>query len=102
MARLTPEFSANRAVRQYAEEHYLRLASAYCGRAEDQGSAAADLLAWERGMAEQWHEARFGTVEVSEQDGQFSYRGEVGLGSIQPTDGQVEIYAESPHGGPAV
>jgi glycogen phosphorylase len=100
MARLTPEFSANRAVRQYAEEHYLRLASAYCGRAEDQGSAAADLLAWERRMAERWHEVRFGTVEVSNKDGQYSYRVEVGLGSIQPTDVQVEIYADSLDGGP--
>jgi starch phosphorylase len=99
MARLTPEFSANRAVRQYVEEHYLRLASAYCGRAQNQGSAAADLLAWERRMAERWHEVRVGAVEVSNQDGQYSYRVEVDLGSIQPTDVKVEIYAESLDGG---
>jgi starch phosphorylase len=100
MARLTPEFSTNRAVRQYVEEHYLRLASAYCGRAQNQGSAAADLLAWERRMAERWHEVRVGAVEVSNQDGQYSYRVEVGLGSIQPADVKVEIYAESLDGGP--
>ncbi len=100
MARLTPEFSANRAVRQYVKEHYLPLASAYCGRAPNNGSAAVDLLAWERRMAARWHEVRFGAVEVSNYDGQYSYRVEVGLGSIQPTDVQVEIYADSLEGGP--
>jgi starch phosphorylase len=100
MARLTPEFSTNRAVRQYVEEHYLRLASAYCGRAQNQGSAAADLLAWERRMAERWHEVRIGAVEISNEDGQYRYRVEVGLGSIQPADVKVEIYADALDGGP--
>ncbi len=32
MARLTPRFSANRAVREYTEQHYLPAAATYRGR----------------------------------------------------------------------
>ena len=39
MARLTPTFSTNRAVRQYTEEHYLSAAAAFRQRAENRGSA---------------------------------------------------------------
>ena len=37
MARLTPRFSSNRAVREYTEQHYLPAASAYLERAADKG-----------------------------------------------------------------
>ena len=49
MARLTPRFSANRAVREYTEQHYLPAASAYrersC-RARCSGQANGRLAAW--------------------------------------------------------
>ncbi len=38
MARLTPRFSANRAVREYTEQHYLPAAAAYRERAADNGA----------------------------------------------------------------
>jgi starch phosphorylase len=47
MARLTPLFSTNRAVRQYTEEHYLAAASAFKERAANQGALGADLLRWQ-------------------------------------------------------
>ena len=37
MARLTPRFSADRAVREYTEQHYLPAAAAYRERAAEQG-----------------------------------------------------------------
>ena len=39
MARLTPEFSATRAIREYTENHYLPAASNYHERAADDSSA---------------------------------------------------------------
>ena len=40
MARLTPRFSANRAVREYTETHYLPAAAAYRDRAADRVRSA--------------------------------------------------------------
>ena len=51
MARLTPMFSANRAVRQYTDELYFPLASAYIARARNHGAAAAELITWQRELA---------------------------------------------------
>jgi starch phosphorylase len=94
MARLTPAFSANRAVRQYAEEHYIPLRSAYCARAEDGGRGAAGLLEWEREMAAKWPSLRFGPVTIARRDGSYSYSLRLDLGGIDPADVRVEIYAE--------
>ena len=51
MARLTPFFSSNRAVRQYTEEHYISAAEAFVERAENHASAGADLVAWQTDLA---------------------------------------------------
>ena len=45
MARLTPAFSANRAVRQYTEEHYLSAAAAFRQRAENRDWSRSGRLA---------------------------------------------------------
>ncbi len=94
MARLTPAFSANRMVRQYVEQQYIPLAAAYCGRAEDHGKAAGELLAWERRISSEWHAVRFGAVHISTVDGMYSLIAEVHLGSIAPADVRVEVYAD--------
>ena len=44
MARLTPQFSANRAVREYTERHYLPAAAAYRERAADKGAMGAHMV----------------------------------------------------------
>ena len=94
MARLTPRFSANRAVRQYTEEHYIPLASAYCARSAGGGRDGAALLAWLEQIASHWNEIRFGPVRVDKKDGKYFYNLKVHLGSIQPDDVQIEIYAD--------
>ena len=49
MARLTPTFSANRAVRQYTELHYLPSAEAYKERAKDNGAEMArTIVDWQQ------------------------------------------------------
>jgi starch phosphorylase len=95
MARLTPAFSANRAVRQYTEEHYIPLASAYSSRAADGGRAAAASESCKREIASQWQDLRFGPVAVDHHDGNYSYSVQVQLGRIEPDDVQIELYADS-------
>src|SRR6202522_2001228 len=46
MARLTPRFSASRAVQEYTEQHYLPAAGAYRSRAAEKGAAAQRLGDW--------------------------------------------------------
>ena len=48
MARLTPRFSTNRAVREYTELHYLPAAAAYLARAVDKGASGVQLVDWRR------------------------------------------------------
>src|SRR5262249_26352526 len=94
MARLTPAFSANRTVRQYAEGHYIPLAEAYCARAENGGRAGANLLQWERTMVLRWRDVRFGRIIITRRGDVYLYNMEVHLGLIDPDDVKVEIYAD--------
>jgi glycogen phosphorylase len=47
MARLTPQFAATRAVRNYTDERYLPAASAYRARAANEGAEAKADAAWQ-------------------------------------------------------
>ncbi len=46
MARLTPEFSASRAIQNYTEEHYLPAASGYRQRVANDSAVGAEVVAW--------------------------------------------------------
>ncbi len=47
MARLTPQFSTNRTVRDYTEHHYLPAATTYRERAADKGAAGRNIVHWQ-------------------------------------------------------
>jgi starch phosphorylase len=95
MARLTPIFSANRAVRQYTEEHYLGAAAAFRERAENRGSVGADLVAWQADLAEHWSALRFGPATVEQQGEQYLFHVQVFLDEIDPDAVEVELYADA-------
>jgi glycogen phosphorylase len=93
MCRLTPRFSSNRVVRQYTDEHYLLAASAYAERAANQGALGADLLKWQRQLAQHWPVLRFGPATLERKDGQFHFRVQVFLDDLDPDAVGVEIFA---------
>jgi len=93
MARLTPRFSANRAVREYAEEHYLPAASAFRERAADKGAVARRIVNWRQAMEQKWAKLRFGEVKVTTKDKQHLYEVQVFLNDLDSKDLQVELYA---------
>jgi starch phosphorylase len=95
MGRLTPAFSTNRAVRQYTEEHYLSAAAAFLERAENRGSAGADLVAWQAELANHWSALRFGPATVEQQGEQYLFHVQVFLDDIDPDAVSVELYAEA-------
>jgi starch phosphorylase len=99
MARLTPFFSANRAVREYAEHYYLPAAAAFRSRAADKGEEGVKLVNWSSGLRRNWSRLRFGPVEVVTRDGQHIFEAQVYLGEIDPDHVSVEVYAEGVDGG---
>jgi starch phosphorylase len=102
MARLTPTFSANRAVRQYTEGHYLPAATAFRERTENRGSAGTDLVAWQAELAKHWSALRFGPATSEQQGEQFVFHVQVYLDDIDPDAVSVELYAEAQKDGKPV
>lgn len=95
MARLTPEFSADRAIREYTENHYLPGASGYRNRAAGDAALSASLLQWQRDIARHWDALRFGTVHIQSQDGKHMFQVQIFAGALKPDQLRVELYATS-------
>jgi starch phosphorylase len=95
MARLTPQFSANRAVREYTERHYLPAAVAYRKRAADKGVLGRQIADWQRELVQKWGTLRFGSVRVNNtQPDQHEVDAEIFLNGIDPNAVRVELYAD--------
>jgi starch phosphorylase len=99
MARLTAQFSANRAVREYTEKHYLPAAAAYHARAADKGAAGLQMIKWRHSLEQNWAALRFGEVKVVSVEGKYVFTVEVNLGSLDPNGVRVELYADGVNGG---
>jgi len=94
MSRLTPSFSANRAVRQYTDERYLSAAAAFRRRHENRGSLGADLVAWEGELAKHWSALRFGSATVQKDGEQYLFQVQVFFDDMNPEAVRVELYAD--------
>ncbi len=84
MARLTPQFSANRTVRDYAERYYLPAAATYQERAAGQGSAGVQLVHWQHVLRDKWTNLRFGEVKIATNEESAPLRGP-GLSQRHPS-----------------
>jgi len=102
MARLTPRFSAERAVREYTEQHYLPLASAYHSRAADKGAIGKQLLDWRHNLEQKWSALHFGELKVAAHDGKQIFEVQVYLPGLDPKVVRVELYADGINGGSPV
>ncbi len=99
MSRLTAQFSANRAVREYTEQHYLPAAAAYLERAAYQGTVGAQLVDWQHTIEMSWASLRFGEMKMVSNAGQQVFEVEVYFGSLDPNNVRVELYANGMNGG---
>jgi starch phosphorylase len=102
MARLTPRFSANRAVREYTEQHYVPAAAAYRRRAADKGATGRQMVDWQHGLEQKWATLHFGKVKVETRDGQHLFEIQVYLSGLDPDSVRVELYADGVNGGEPV
>ncbi len=94
MLQLTPEFSSNRAVREYVETFYLPAASGYRERAANQSKLGIELASQLESLAEVWKDVRFGAVTTHNEGTQYAFDAQVFLGGLDPNAVEVELYAE--------
>jgi starch phosphorylase len=98
MARLTAEYCAHRAVRQYTERHYIPAAAAYAARADQRGKLGGEVLAWQQTLNSNWNSVSFGPLRVEDQQGGIRFEVPVHLGSIDPCAVRVELFAAGQNG----
>jgi starch phosphorylase len=99
MASLTPRFSADRAVREYTEEHYLPGAAAYLERAADKGAVGRQMVDWKRSLETEWPALRFGAMKIETFGDRHVFEIQVYFNDLDPNVVRVELYADGVNGG---
>jgi starch phosphorylase len=98
MARLTPQYSADRVVREYTERYYLPAASTYTARAACDAALGVELVNWQRRLSQEWAKLHFGELRVETEADAHRFDVQVYLNGLYPDDVQVQIYAEGTGG----
>jgi len=98
MARLTPHYSASRAVREYTEQHYLSAAKAYCERAADKGAAGRQVVERQNAIDRKWGSLRFGNLRIETDADHHVFEIDVFLNDLDPNAVRVELYANGING----
>jgi len=98
MARLTPEFSANRTVREYTEKYYLPAAERYHRRSAAGGASAQQIVQWHQSVAQHWSKLNFGQINAETVGDFHNFRVQVYLDDLEPNAVLVELYAQARDG----
>ena len=102
MAMLTPQFSANRSVRQYTEHYYLPAAANYRQRAAEKGAAGKRIADARDVLRNKWGNMKFGDVRVESVVKGYLFQVAVSMNGIDAKDIAVELYADGVVGGAPV
>jgi starch phosphorylase len=94
MARLTPRYSASRAVCEYTEQHYLPASAASQKRMANKGAIGKQIMDWRHSLEQKWTPLHFGTVKVETRDGQYAFEVSVYLNGLDPKAVRVELFAD--------
>ncbi|ANI89836.1 alpha-glucan phosphorylase [Arachidicoccus ginsenosidimutans] len=98
MATLTPQFSANRTVREYAEKYYLPAAAQYKLRAADNGKIGKAILHTKNELNNMWAKIKFGNVAIGQIDGGYQFDVEILLEEGRLENVAVEMFANGING----
>lgn len=102
MSRLTPQFSANRMVREYTEKYYLPAAISCQERGGEKGAFAQEIIQWVNELKGAWWNLRFGQIKVVTEGETHRFEVHLYLNGVAPDSVQVELYAEAGEGGERV
>ncbi len=94
MAKLTPRFSANRAVCDYTEQHYLPAAASYLARAANSGAMGKELVDWKHHVDRAWSTLRIGDLTMKSDSDEHVFEIQVMCGDCNSSELCIEIYAD--------
>jgi len=97
MAKLTPQFSSERMVREYVDTLYRPAAEAYRKRLADRCRVGVDVQRWRELVAAYWGDVAFGELHVAVDENGYLFRILVSLDGIGPDAVNVELYADAWH-----
>ncbi|XVJ61109.1 MAG: glycosyltransferase family 1 protein [Tepidisphaera sp.] len=95
MARLTPQFSANRSVREYTEQHYIPAAAAYQSRSANTGALAKQLIEQQHALNAAWPNIHIGPVTIETKDNTHTFTASINLAGLDPSAVTVELFANA-------
>jgi starch phosphorylase len=101
MSRLTPQYSANRAVREYTRRYYAPAAASCAARTANGAAGAIRIYDWGLRLRAHWQEIRFEHIQVESASGHHRVEVALRLGDVDPDDVCVELYADAEGGGGA-
>lgn len=101
MAKLTPQFSANRSVREYTEKYYIPGAINYLKRAANKASSN-QLVNWKHTIENNWSKLRFGEVKIDTRGNQYLFEVSLYVDDLDPNMIKVELYADELNGNTSV
>jgi glycogen phosphorylase len=102
MASLTPNYSANRSVREYVQRAYLPAAASYRRRAQNGCALGIEIRDWRRALEHGWTGLRFGSVKIDTRGERHHFTVEVELGALGPHAVCVQICADALGDAPAL
>lgn len=94
MRRLCAEFSTNRMVRQYVDEHYLPAARRYREMIANDMADAKALAEWKAQVRWHWEEVKIEEAAAQPRGRTITFRARVRLGALRPEMVAVQAYAE--------
>jgi starch phosphorylase len=98
MARLTPQFSADRTVREYTENHYLLAAAAYLERSANKGKKAKQILDGLYNLESKWSSVHFGEVNCKTLENEHKIEVQVYFNDLDPETIEVQLFANGLNG----
>lgn len=94
MAILTPQFSANRTVREYTEKYYLPAAENYLKRAAGKGALGKKIINDQYELRNNWNGIKIGEIKTEILNDGYSFAVNVIMNSIDPNKILVQLYAD--------
>ena len=98
MARLTPQFSADRSVREYTEQHYLPAAIAYLARSANKGEKGKEIINWLQRLQTNWSSMYFGEVKSETIEKQHKIEVQIYFNDLDPDTIEVQLFANGVQG----
>ncbi|MGY3053131.1 starch phosphorylase [Pedobacter sp. UYEF25] len=93
MAKLTPQFSTNRTLKDYTEQYYIPAAKAYKIRSATNGKAGLQIINHRQILRENWECIHFGNLQVDEVEMGYHFQVQVFMKDVAQKDVLVELYA---------